>query len=313
MHIEKRKLKRKTKYYLAHALRVGGKVKKLRVYLGTNRKEAHRKRKQAENIIKERVKAYKVISDPFESVLTKKELAEIKTLEARGKLRIAHLSEEEWTRFTEAFVYDTNAIEGSTVTFDEVKNILEKQEWPEERQKWEISETYGVADAVKYIRQTKEHLSISLIKNIHKIIFKNSKPFAGLFRKPGEEVGVVDGFGRIIHRGAPSTMVLKMLKDLIKWYNKNREYPPILLAAVVHNQFETIHPFRDGNGRVGRLLLNNILLKHNKPPINIELKNRQEYYAALRGYAENGNIRPTLELILKEYTNLKKLIRRKKR
>jgi len=82
------------------------------------------------------------------------------------------------------------------------------------------------------------------------------------------------------------------------------------LAAVVHNQFETIHPFADGNGRVGRLLLNNILLKHNKPPVNIELKNRQEYYAALRMYQNNEDIRPTIILILKEYKNLKKLINR---
>ena len=93
------------------------------------------------------------------------------------------------------------------------------------------------------------------------------------------------------------------------WYNKNRKkYPPIVLAVVVHNQFETIHPFADGNGRVGRLLLNNVLLKHNMPPVNIELRNRREYYAALREYQENGNIRPMIDLILKEYKYLKKLL-----
>jgi len=276
MHIEKRRMKKKTKYYLAHAFRIDGKVRKLRVYLGPNERDVNKRRKQAENIIRERTKAYKVISDPFRTVLTTKELNEIKTLEAKGRVKIRHLSEEDWKKFTEAFVYDTNAIEGSTITFNEVKNILEKQEWPKERQKWEISETYGVSDAVNYIRKTKEHLSLSLIKELHRIIFKNSKPFAGQFRKRGEEVGVVDSFGRVVHRGAPSTIVLKLLKDMIKWCNKNKKkYPPILLAAVVHNQFETIHPFRDGNGRVGRLLLNNILLKYNKPPVNIELKNRR--------------------------------------
>jgi len=311
MHVEKRKAKNRTKYYLAHAIREGKNVRKLRVYLGTNKKEAEKNRAHAENILREKIKVYKAFSDPFKTVLTEKELDEIKTLEARGNVKIKHLSEEEWKIFTEAFAYDTNAIEGSTVNFNEVKNILEKHQWPREKEKWEISETYGVADAIEHIRRTKEHISLELIKELHKTVFKNSKPFAGSFRKRGEDVAVVDGYGRIIHRGAPSAKVAYLLKDTIKWYNKNKnKYPAILLAAVVHNQFETIHPFRDGNGRVGRLLLNNILLKHNKPPVNIELKNRKEYYTALREYESNGDIRPTIELILKEYRNLKKLLKK---
>jgi Fic family protein len=78
---------------------------------------------------------------------------------------------------------------------------------------------------------------------------------------------------------------------------------------VVHNQFETIHPFQDGNGRVGRLLLINILIKHGLPPLNIELKNRVEYYEAIGAYQAEGNIRPTLKLMLKEYRRLKAALR----
>ena len=319
MHIEKRQVKRrkasgtrgkKTKYYLAHAFRLDGKTRKLRVYLGNNDKAAREKRSHAEKVIKERIKAYEVISDPFRRGLTSKEIEEIKSLAAKGDISIKHLSEEDWQIFTESFVYDTNAIEGSSVTFTEVKDILEKQKWPG-KEKWEISETYGVRDAIQFIRKTKDHLLLSLIKDLHRLSFKNSKSFAGAFRDKGQEVAVVDGMERIIHRGAPSDMVIKLLKDLASWYHKNkRKSPPIVLAVVVHNQFETIHPFADGNGRVGRLLLNNILLRHKKPPVNIELKNRQEYYAALREYQESGNIRPMIELVLKEYKSLKKLLRK---
>ena len=110
----------------------------------------------------------------------------------------------------------------------------------------------------------------------------------------------------MLHRGAPSAKVISLLEELIRWYKKNRKkYPPLVLAAVVHNQFEEIHPFQDGNGRVGRLLLNNILLKHKLPPVNIQLKNRGEYYAALQEYQKKGNIRPMIELILKEYKSSK--------
>jgi Fic family protein len=255
--------------------------------------------------------AYKVISDPFRQALTTNESEEMKSLEAKGEISIKHLSEDDWKTFVESFVYDTNAIEGSSVTLTEVKDILEKQKWPREKEKWEISETYGLRDAVNHIRNTKDHLSLGLIKELHRLTFGNSKSFAGAFRARGQEVAVVDGFGRIVHRGAPSAMVTKLLKDLVLWYNKNKgTYPPIILAAVVHNQFENIHPFADGNGRVGRLLLNNILIKHNKPPVNIELKNRSEYYATLREYENNGNIRPTIKLILKEYRHLKKMLNR---
>ena len=80
----------------------------------------------------------------------------------------------------------------------------------------------------------------------------------------------------------------------------------MLLAAVVHNQFENIPPFQDGNGRVRRLLLNYILLKHRLPPVNIGLNNRSEYYTSLQAYQNEGDIRPTLDLILKEYKILKK-------
>ena len=106
----------------------------------------------------------------------------------------------------------------------------------------------------------------------------------------------------MIHRGAPQKQIIKLLKELVRWYEKNKnKYHPIVLAAVIHNQFENIHPFQDGNGRVGRLLLNNILLRHNMPPVNIELKNRFEYYKTLQAYEKEGNLRPTIEFIIKEY------------
>lgn len=120
-----------------------------------------------------------------------------------------------------------------------------------------------------------------------------------------------DGLGRIVHEGAPQSRVLFLLNELIHWYNERKnKYPALILTAVVHNQFENIHPFRDGNGRVGRILLNNILLKHGLPPININLKNRKEYYESLQAYEKNHDLKPTIELFIKEYKDLAKILHR---
>ena len=316
MYVEIKESEGKKKYYLTHSYRKGKKVRKVRIYLGIGLapKELKKKIKEAEEKIKQRVKAVKVIHDPLQTVLSSSEIDELKTLEAKGTIKIHHLSEEEWLEFTEDFTYDTNAIEGSTITGSEVKCILEKDKWPRDKSKNDISETYGVAEAVGYIRKTKEHISLKLIRELHEIVFRNSKPFAGKFRKIGMEVVVADAAGKIVHRGAPSTHITSLLQELVKWYNKNKsKYPPLVLAAVVHNQFENIHPFQDGNGRVGRLLMNNILLKHGKPPLNIELKNRSGYYAALQAYEKNHDLRPMLELMIREYRALRRLLKKRKK
>ncbi len=309
MNLEIRKQGKRKKYYLAHSFREGDKIRKIRRYLGADLSEKNIEtlKKRAEILILQQAEAYKSISDPLKQILSQRELHLLKNLEAKGHIRIRHLSEQEWEKFTELFTYNTNAIEGSEVTQKEVKEILEENKWPKEAQKQDISETYGVAEAVRHIRTAKEQLSLSMIKKLHGIVFQNSKEFAGKFRAKGIEVVIRDKIGTIIHTGAPSNSVEGLLRELVIWYNENRKkYPPLLLAAVVHNQFENIHPFQDGNGRVGRLLLNNILLKHKLPPVNIGLNNRARYYAALQDYEKRGNIRPTIDLILKEYSALKK-------
>lgn len=311
MHIEKRRKGGKTQYYLAHSYRKGDRIRKMRVYLGVDlsKEQVENKRTEAEEKIRTKLQILKLIRDPYRTILSPAELGELRTLEARGRIKLIHLGEDGWRKFTDAFTYDTNAIEGSNVTEKEVANILDKNKWPE-KPKGEISETYGVAEAIAHIRKTKDHISLELLKELHRIAFKNSKRFAGNFRERGKEVAVVDAFGNIIHRGAPSSQIIPLLKELVRWYKNNkRRYPALVLAAVVHNQFENIHPFEDGNGRVGRLILNNILLKHGLPPLNIELKNRKEYYAALQAYERGGNIRPMIELMLKEYRRLKRVLK----
>jgi len=313
MYLEKRKTKHGIKYYLAHSFREGGKVQKIRVYLGSNlkKKVLRFRQEKARELLTQQVNSFKIIRSPIEYKFSKRELELIKKLKARAKFKVFHLSEEDWQIFTELFTYNTNAIEGSTITQNEVFEILKKNKWPFNKPKEEISEAYGVAKAIGHIRKIKSHLSLKLMNDLHKTIFGNSKSFAGKFRQKGVEVGIRDAIGNLIHLGAPASRVIPLLTELIKWYNKNKnELPAIVLAVVVHNQFEYIHPFEDGNGRVGRLLLNNILLKHKLPPVNISLKNRKKYYDTLKEFQKTGNIKPSIELVLKEYKRLRKKLKK---
>jgi len=315
MYLEKRTTKKGEKYYLAHSFREGGKVQKVRVYLGSNidKKVLKQRQDKAQELLKQQLNSFKIIRSPINYKLSKKERELIESLKRKTKLKIIHLSETDWARFTELFTYNSNAIEGSAITQEEVFDILNEGKWPFSKPKEDISETYGMAEAVRFIRKTKKVLSVELMKELHSIMFRNSKSYAGRFREKGVEVGIRDGFGNIVHLGAPSSRVLGLLNELVKWYNLNKKnYPPIVLAAVVHNQFEYVHPFEDGNGRVGRLLLNNILIKNHMPPVNISMNSRKEYYETLRIFQQSGDIKPTIDLILKEYKELEKKLKKKK-
>lgn len=308
MYVEIRKEGKKKKYFLAHSYREDNKVHKFRKYLGHDLKTVllEERKNIAEKLILEEIHKYNIISDPLQVQLSQKEIEEIKRLQMQIPLKISHLSKEDWETFSKIFTYNTNAIEGNKLNAKEVNELLEKNKWPD-RSKEDIAEAFGVDEAIRYIRINKEHVSVDLITKIHKIVFKNSKPFAGQLRKKGEEVAVMGFGGVIVHEGAPQARITHLLKELVKWYDENKnKYPALILGAVMHNQFENIHPFSDGNGRVGRILLNNILIKQDLPPVNIDFKNRAEYYESLQEYEKNHNLKPTIELYMKEYASLKK-------
>jgi len=293
MFIEIRKRGKTKKYYLVHSYREKGKVRRISRYLGSdlNEKKLLELKERAEQHILEEIKERSILE--FE--LTKKEIDEYKKYE--NDIEIKHLQTLEWKRFTENFIYNTNAIEGSTVALSEVKDLLSGKEEPQDI---DDIETLNVAKAVEFIRLSKEKITVHFIKHLHLICFNGTKKFAGNLR----DVNVVirDGHGNIVHQGAQIDKVKGLLEELCKWYEKHKKkYPPLLLAAVMHNQFEKIHPFQDGNGRVGRLLLNYALLQHKYPPINIRLRERGRYYKCLQEYDKKNGIKSTIKFLISQY------------
>jgi len=293
MFIEIRKRGKNKKYYLIHTYREKGKVKRISRYLGSNLNEEKLQnlKKIAEQHILEEIKERSILE--FE--LTNKEIEEYKKYEK--DIEVKHLQTINWKRFTEDFTYNTNAIEGSTVALSEVKELLSGKEEPQDA---DDVETLNVAHAVAYIKKSKEKITVDFIKHLHLICFKGTKKFAGKLR----DVNVVirDGQGNIVHQGAPINKVKELLEELCEWYTKHKKnYPSLLLAAVIHNQFEKIHPFQDGNGRVGRLLLNYVLLQHKYPPINIRLRDRGKYYKCLQEYDYKNDVKSTLKFLISQY------------
>ncbi len=306
MYLEKRKLGKNVKYYLVHSYREGKKVEKIRRYLGSNlsKEELKKKLASSKKIILDLIK--ELDTEIFFFSLTKKQIEVLNKYNDR--LSVSHFSKKEWKNFTEDFVYNTNAIEGSTVREEEVPEILGKKK----AENKEEVETKGVSKAVEYIRKTKEELSLKFLLKLHKLCFEGSKSFAGKFRNVN--VVVRNSYGEILHAGVPKEELKEYLEDFVKWYEENKnKFKPLVLAAIIHNQFEHIHPFVDGNGRVGRLLLNFILLKNNYPPINIMLEDRSDYYQTLQEYSKRDNLKPTLEFLIGQYKKTLKEVSTKKK
>ena len=306
MYIEKRKVGKSIKYYLVYSYREKKEVKKIRRYLGINlsAEALQKKRAAAEIQIKEKLE--QLNTEIFNFSLSKKQIEKLNRYDS--KIKVWHLEDWSWKTFTEQFVYNTNAIEGSTVQEKDVPEILHRDNPKDSEEK----ETKGVAKAVSLIRKTKEDVSLGLIKKLHKLCFKDSKSFAGKIR--GVDVTVENIYGEILHWGAPFAQLPSLLDEMINWYKKNKNmFKPLVLAAIMHNQFEHIHPFQDGNGRVGRLLLNFILIKNKYPPINISLENRAEYYQTMQEYSKSQNLKPTMLFLIKQYKKTLRQVSTKKK
>ena len=294
MHIEKRKQGQNTKYYLSHSYRVGKRTKKIRHYLGLNltEEEIEERREDAEKEIEQQIQAK---TDLLKFSLTRKEIEKLN--EYDREIEVVHLDVAGWKAFTEKFVFNTNAIEGSSVTPEGVHDLLQHHG---DATNFDEIEALNVAMAVEFIQNTEEELSLELIKKLHKLCFEGSKKFAGNLRDV--EVVIRNAYGEVVHRGIPKEEIKNELEELSNWYNDNADdLKPLVLAALVHNQFEYIHPFEDGNGRVGRLLLNYVLLRHDYPPINILFEDRGRYYRCLQQYSSEDKLEDTLEFLVEQY------------
>lgn len=187
--------------------------------------------------------------------------------------------------------YNSNAIEGSTLTYSETKLILNEGITIGGKSMNEHLETINHKEAIGFIEEvakinTKE-ITITDIKNIHHLILKSiDNKNAGAYRT--RDVGVVKSDGDI-HNFVEPLKIEEKMKEFIQWLYSQTVEEPILIAALVHLKFVSIHPFIDGNGRTARLLMNLVLLQNGYPQAIIKISNRAEYIQAIEKYQQSKN------------------------
>jgi Fic family protein len=220
-----------------------------------------------------------------DNILTKEEIGKLELIRLNYKRIIRKLTplqlKDVLDRFTVNFTYETNALEGNSLTLKDVTLILNENVVPKEKDLREVYETRNTRQANEILFKRGIKITREGIIRLHSILIKDT--------------GVSSGFKKIpnflLMRDVNTTLpenVEKEMAELIEWHHQNEGIlHPLKLAAHFHAIFERIHPFEDGNGRTGRILQNAILVNAGFPPIIIRKTMRVSYLSALAAY-DNG-------------------------
>jgi len=175
-------------------------------------------------------------------------------------------------------VYNSNAIENSTLTLPETEKILIQLEINRCVSLREVFEAKNLALVYSYIKKTapKQLLNIEMILLLHKMLLTNIR----------DEV-----------IGLPPEFIVERIQEILINYNSRIEIPFIHRIAMLHVEFESIHPFIDGNGRIGRVINNYLLTREGFPPIIVRNKEKETYYKAIRSYDDSQNFKPMIRVV----------------
>jgi Fic family protein len=181
-------------------------------------------------------------------------------------------------RFEWEYIHGTTAVEGNTLRLNEVADLLEYEILPQKELR-EINEIQNYKKVRPFVNGHRGKLTVSFIKKIHSLIMDHVLETPGVFRRTG--LISISGYDLPL---APPDLIENELEELIQKFYENirTKKNPFEQIMCFHYEFEMIHPFLDGNGRVGRELLNYLLTKEGYPRFLIRIENREEYLSALR-------------------------------
>lgn len=178
--------------------------------------------------------------------------------------------------FTTLFVFNTNAIEGNTLTLRDTDLLLNKNITPSGKSLREINDHLNSKTTFNFILEKKPKINQAVIIKLHSLLMKDMDERVGSYRAHDVRV-----FGARFE-ATPKEYIKIYMNLLLRWYNKEKNrMHPLILAAIFHHKFEKIHPFYDGNGRTGRMLLNLILINNKLTLLMVPDAQRKRYYNAL--------------------------------
>ncbi len=282
--IKKKKIKGKDYLYAEYSFRLpDGKVKKISKMI------KEEKEMSGKNVngyfLKKEIEAYKkhaetaYIPDP---VITKEKIGKIESQRVEYRHLLKKLTKNQMSdildRFTVNFTYESNAIEGNSLTLKDVTMILKENVVPKGKDLREVYETRNTRIANDLLFKGKIKITIKDIIKLHSILMKDT--------------GVNEGFKKFPNflmmrnvKTTPPEKVEAEMKRLVETYEMSKgKKHPLAIASDFHGKFEKIHPFEDGNGRVGRMIINAILLEKGYPPIIIRKTMRQSYFSVLEAF-----------------------------
>ena len=199
------------------------------------------------------------------------------------------------------FTYNSNAIEGNTLTLKETALALEGMTIDQKPLKDHL-EAVGHRDAFLYVQDVAKQelpLSETVIKNIHALVLMNRPDDKGVYRRIPVRI-----MGAYTEPVQPYMIEPRMAELLSANEERKNTMTDIERIALFHLEFEGIHPFIDGNGRTGRLILNLDLIRNGYPPINVKFTDRKRYYDAFDAFYKDNDATPMTELIA-EYIDLR--------
>ena len=191
-------------------------------------------------------------------------------------------------------VYNSNAIENSTLTLKDTEDILLRDSIKRDHDIREIYEAKNLAEITKILlNNSYKLLTVKQMLDLHKLLLAGIKDdWAGRFRSDKEWVRVG------AHVGANPDFVERLVNELVTDYSKQDNRYFLDKIAWFHAEFETIHPFNDGNGRLGRVLINQQLMALEFPPVIIQNKSKHtSYYPAFDSYRVTGKFDDFTELL----------------
>ena len=297
MHFKEKTIKSKKYKYVAETIRLpDGKVKPIeKIFKGETKKQLKDffEKKKKQEFVK-----YVLSNFKENHIFTKEQIEKIEDIKFNYYKILKNLPKKNFNdlldRFTANFTYESNALEGNSLTLKDVAIVMFENASIKGKDLREIYETRNSRKVVELIMQNKFRIREEDIIKMHKVLVKGIDVASGYKRFPNVIVGK-----RI--KTTPPEKVGSEIKRLIKWYYNNKhKIHPIKIASLFHGKFEQIHPFEDGNGRVGRFLINVILINNKYPPLIIRKSQRIAYLTALEKFDQKHT--DTLErFILKRF------------